>query len=189
MHSARHFREARSPGLPRSVPCRSSMNSRPVRRGPYGGGMGYVGLDGQMDIALAHGRSLCRAREERGGLAVSPAGGGGSLRIPWRSRSTRKPSIRRRRPPRSTLPRRPSGPDQSSSIRFRSVCGAFRGRFASAAGDDREHGPLRVAASIIICMMDLPSTSVSSLRTRISLANVAARSTKVIVSRACSPGG
>ncbi|MEM0983993.1 MAG: chorismate-binding protein [Planctomycetota bacterium] len=25
----------------------------PVRRGPYGGGMGWVGLDGQMDIALA----------------------------------------------------------------------------------------------------------------------------------------
>ena len=25
----------------------------PVRRGPYGGGMGYVGLDGEMDIALA----------------------------------------------------------------------------------------------------------------------------------------
>jgi anthranilate synthase component 1 len=25
----------------------------PVRRGPYGGGMGYVSLDGQMDIALA----------------------------------------------------------------------------------------------------------------------------------------
>ena len=25
----------------------------PVRRGPYGGGMGYVGFDGQMDIALA----------------------------------------------------------------------------------------------------------------------------------------
>jgi len=25
----------------------------PVRRGPYGGGMGYVGLDGDMDIALA----------------------------------------------------------------------------------------------------------------------------------------
>lgn len=25
----------------------------PIRRGPYGGGMGYVGLDGQMDIALA----------------------------------------------------------------------------------------------------------------------------------------
>jgi anthranilate synthase component 1 len=25
----------------------------PVKRGPYGGGMGYVGLDGQMDIALA----------------------------------------------------------------------------------------------------------------------------------------
>ncbi|MEK6702315.1 MAG: anthranilate synthase component I [Planctomycetota bacterium] len=25
----------------------------PVRRGPYGGGFGYVGLDGQMDIALA----------------------------------------------------------------------------------------------------------------------------------------
>ena len=25
----------------------------PVRRGPYGGGMGYVALDGQMDIALA----------------------------------------------------------------------------------------------------------------------------------------
>ncbi|MFN0132599.1 MAG: anthranilate synthase component I [Phycisphaerales bacterium] len=25
----------------------------PMRRGPYGGGMGYVGLDGQMDIALA----------------------------------------------------------------------------------------------------------------------------------------
>ena len=25
----------------------------PVRRGPYGGGMGYVGLDGNMDIALA----------------------------------------------------------------------------------------------------------------------------------------
>ncbi|MCB9838132.1 MAG: anthranilate synthase component I [Phycisphaeraceae bacterium] len=25
----------------------------PVRRGPYGGGLGYVGLDGQMDIALA----------------------------------------------------------------------------------------------------------------------------------------
>jgi len=24
----------------------------PVRRGPYGGGMGYVGIDGQMDIAL-----------------------------------------------------------------------------------------------------------------------------------------
>ncbi|MFZ4573915.1 MAG: anthranilate synthase component I [Phycisphaerales bacterium] len=24
----------------------------PIRRGPYGGGMGYVGLDGQMDIAL-----------------------------------------------------------------------------------------------------------------------------------------
>jgi anthranilate synthase component 1 len=25
----------------------------PVRRGPYGGGIGWVGLDGQMDIALA----------------------------------------------------------------------------------------------------------------------------------------
>lgn len=25
----------------------------PVRRGPYGGGLGYVGVDGQMDIALA----------------------------------------------------------------------------------------------------------------------------------------
>jgi len=25
----------------------------PIRRGPYGGGFGYVGLDGQMDIALA----------------------------------------------------------------------------------------------------------------------------------------
>lgn len=25
----------------------------PVRRGPYGGGLGYVGLDGQMDMALA----------------------------------------------------------------------------------------------------------------------------------------
>jgi anthranilate synthase component 1 len=25
----------------------------PVKRGPYGGGMGYVGLDGEMDIALA----------------------------------------------------------------------------------------------------------------------------------------
>lgn len=25
----------------------------PVRRGPYGGGMGYVSLDGEMDIALA----------------------------------------------------------------------------------------------------------------------------------------
>jgi len=25
----------------------------PIRRGPYGGGLGYVGLDGQMDIALA----------------------------------------------------------------------------------------------------------------------------------------
>ena len=25
----------------------------PVRRGPYGGGMGYVSLDGDMDIALA----------------------------------------------------------------------------------------------------------------------------------------
>jgi len=25
----------------------------PLRRGPYGGGLGYVGLDGQMDIALA----------------------------------------------------------------------------------------------------------------------------------------
>lgn len=24
----------------------------PIRRGPYGGGMGYIGLDGQMDIAL-----------------------------------------------------------------------------------------------------------------------------------------
>jgi anthranilate synthase component 1 len=24
----------------------------PIRRGPYGGGLGYVGLDGQMDIAL-----------------------------------------------------------------------------------------------------------------------------------------
>jgi anthranilate synthase component 1 len=24
----------------------------PLRRGPYGGGMGYIGLDGQMDIAL-----------------------------------------------------------------------------------------------------------------------------------------
>jgi anthranilate synthase component I len=25
----------------------------PIRRGPYGGGMGYIGLDGDMDIALA----------------------------------------------------------------------------------------------------------------------------------------
>jgi anthranilate synthase component 1 len=25
----------------------------PIRRGPYGGGFGYIGLDGQMDIALA----------------------------------------------------------------------------------------------------------------------------------------
>ncbi|MGE3512758.1 MAG: chorismate-binding protein, partial [Vicinamibacterales bacterium] len=39
----------------------------PVRRGPYGGGMGYVGLDGQMDIALALRTIVVPVEKRRGG--------------------------------------------------------------------------------------------------------------------------
>lgn len=38
----------------------------PVRRGPYGGGMGYAGLDGEMDIALAL-RTMVVVRAPGGG--------------------------------------------------------------------------------------------------------------------------
>ncbi|MEL7473551.1 MAG: chorismate-binding protein [Planctomycetota bacterium] len=38
----------------------------PLRRGPYGGGMGYVGLDGDMDIALAL-RTMVAPTERRRG--------------------------------------------------------------------------------------------------------------------------
>ncbi|MBS0190070.1 MAG: anthranilate synthase component I [Phycisphaerales bacterium] len=50
----------------------------PVRRGPYGGGMGYVGLDGQMDIALAL-RTIvvpCAMKNEAGWLYHLQAAGG-----------------------------------------------------------------------------------------------------------------
>ncbi|MBS0188886.1 MAG: anthranilate synthase component I [Planctomycetes bacterium] len=50
----------------------------PIRRGPYGGGMGYVGLDGQMDIALAL-RTIvvpCAARDADGWLYHLQASGG-----------------------------------------------------------------------------------------------------------------
>ncbi|HZW09201.1 MAG TPA: chorismate-binding protein [Phycisphaerales bacterium] len=44
----------------------------PVRRGPYGGGMGYIALDGQMDIALA----LRTIVVPTGGTAVPAVHGG-----------------------------------------------------------------------------------------------------------------
>ena len=46
-----------------------------VRRGPYGGGMGYVGLDGAMDIALAL-RTIVVPLSTPGGEKLSPAGDG-----------------------------------------------------------------------------------------------------------------
>ncbi|MBX3388384.1 MAG: anthranilate synthase component I [Phycisphaeraceae bacterium] len=50
----------------------------PIRRGPYGGGIGYVGLDGQMDIALALRTMVipCDARNEEGWLYHLQAAGG-----------------------------------------------------------------------------------------------------------------
>lgn len=50
----------------------------PIRRGPYGGGIGYVGLDGQMDIALALRTMVipCDARSEEGWLYHLQAAGG-----------------------------------------------------------------------------------------------------------------
>jgi anthranilate synthase component 1 len=39
----------------------------PIRRGPYGGGMGYIGLDGQMDIALALRTIVVPVEKRRGG--------------------------------------------------------------------------------------------------------------------------
>ncbi|MBL9032605.1 MAG: chorismate-binding protein [Phycisphaerae bacterium] len=41
-----------------------------VRRGPYGGGMGYVGLDGQMDVALALRTMVVPTAMRRGGTWV-----------------------------------------------------------------------------------------------------------------------
>jgi len=40
-------------GAPKTRAMQIIDELEPLRRGPYGGGMGYVGLDGQMDIALA----------------------------------------------------------------------------------------------------------------------------------------
>ncbi|MBN8596331.1 MAG: anthranilate synthase component I [Planctomycetes bacterium] len=50
----------------------------PIKRGPYGGGMGYVGLDGQMDIALALRTMVipCDARNDDGWLYHLQAAGG-----------------------------------------------------------------------------------------------------------------
>ncbi len=50
----------------------------PVRRGPYGGGMGFVGLDGQMDIALALRTMVvpCALRNETGWMYHLQAAGG-----------------------------------------------------------------------------------------------------------------
>ncbi len=65
----------------------------PVRRGPYGGGMGYVGLDGEMDIALRCGRWWCRRRG-------TPRAGSGRITCKPRAGSSptrrRTMSIRRR---------------------------------------------------------------------------------------------
>ncbi len=50
----------------------------PIRRGPYGGGMGYVGLDGQMDIALALRTIVVPTNQHRAGkwtYHVQAAGG------------------------------------------------------------------------------------------------------------------
>lgn len=70
----------------------------PIRRGPYGGGMGYVGLDGQMDIALTLRTMVVPTGDERndpagtagppgagpagtvGSPTTNPAGAGGSRR-------------------------------------------------------------------------------------------------------------
>ncbi len=49
----------------------------PVRRGPYGGGMGYAGLDGEMDIALALRTMVVVRAPGGGGVGVLPAGGRG----------------------------------------------------------------------------------------------------------------
>ena len=46
-----------------------------VRRGPYGGGFGYVGLDGAMDIALAL-RTIVVPLSEPGGQSLAPAADG-----------------------------------------------------------------------------------------------------------------
>ncbi|MBL8888050.1 MAG: anthranilate synthase component I [Phycisphaerales bacterium] len=50
----------------------------PIKRGPYGGGIGYVGLDGQMDIALALRTMVipCGARNADGWLYHLQAAGG-----------------------------------------------------------------------------------------------------------------
>ncbi len=47
----------------------------PVRRGPYGGGLGYVGLDGQMDIALAL-RTMVARTAPSAAPSKSPTPGG-----------------------------------------------------------------------------------------------------------------
>lgn len=46
----------------------------PVRRGPYGGGIGYVGLDGQMDIALALRTIVVPPGRAGGGIGPGPDG-------------------------------------------------------------------------------------------------------------------
>jgi len=50
----------------------------PIKRGPYGGGIGYVGLDGQMDMALALRTMVipCEARNADGWLYHLQAAGG-----------------------------------------------------------------------------------------------------------------
>jgi anthranilate synthase component 1 len=52
-----------------------------VRRGPYGGGMGYVGLDGQMDIALAL-RTMVVPMKDTPGAGGAPAHPTGTFGVP-----------------------------------------------------------------------------------------------------------
>jgi anthranilate synthase component 1 len=54
-----------------------------VRRGPYGGGFGWVGLDGQMDVALALRTIVVPTDLWRRGAAASGAAGGAEGAGEW----------------------------------------------------------------------------------------------------------
>jgi len=64
----------------------------PVRRGPYGGGMGYVSLDGEMDIALALRTMVVPTGGHAGGPALRAGSSGpethGSENRATRNRAT-----------------------------------------------------------------------------------------------------
>ena len=68
---ARRSPPARSAARRRCARCRSSRSSSPSARGIYGGAIGYIGFDGNMDVAIA-----IRTVVEQGGELLVQAGAG-----------------------------------------------------------------------------------------------------------------